>query len=1036
LASHAPLSFPQERLWFLHHLKPGDTAYNEPYAWRLIGPLDVQALRRAFEALVARHDVLRTVFEVTDGQPGQVVLPEVQIPFELREVSAQTDLEALVQTEVASPFDLSRGPLLRVRLFKFSSTEHLLLVIWHHIVIDSWSLGSIWRELGALYSDFVGGGSADLPRPVIQYSDFSRWQRQTMQGPMLEEQLAYWRRELSTEIPVLELAGDRPQSASASTKGARHRSVLSASLTRALRDLARKEGATLYIALQAGVQMLFHRYSGLDSFTMGTLIANRARPEFESMVGFCANALVLRADFEGNPTAIEVLRRVRDRAFDAYEHQDVPFELVVSDLRPDRHGLRNPLFEVVLVFENTPPHVLQLTGLSACREPVSAGTAKFDLTLILEEDQGGLSGIWEYRTDLFDAGTIQRMAGHFQRILTEITADPGQSAATIPLLPEEERHQLLVEWNDTRRDFPREETIHGLFEAQAARTPDAVALIGEERVLTYRELNERSNQVAHYLRSNGVTAGDRVAVVLDRSIEYVIAVLGTLKAGAAYVPIDPETPALRLQTMLDDAGVRLVLESRDGRMPNTSEYSCANPLVPVSATDPCYVIYTSGSTGVPKGVEVRHRGVIRLVFGNDFLPFDDKQTFLLSAPVQFDASTMELWGPLLHGSTLAVDSEREFDLHRLRALIERHHVTCLWLTSALFNVVIDHQPELLENVPHVMIGGEALSVAHVRRALDLLPRTELINGYGPTEATVFATTFRIPRTLSADAANVPIGKPVGNTQIYILDRRQQLVPIGVPGEICIGGDGVAMGYVGDAALTAARFIANPFEPGTTIYRTGDVGRYLPDGNIEFLGRTDHQVKVRGFRVELGEVEHHLKQHPDVHDAVVVVAETAHRDRALAAYVTMMAGTTTTASEVQRFIAQRLPGYCVPSTLTVVESFPLTATGKIDRKALSLMVQPPQHQMRMAMGRTPTEERLAAIWQEVLGVPAVGVTDNFFDLGGDSLIATRVQMRVESQLGTRVRLSYLFAHPTIAELAIAIDAQKGSGSSPDNDAQGA
>ena len=789
------------------------------------------------------------------------------------------------------------------------------------------------------------------------------------------------------------------------------------------------------MTLLAAFQTLLHRYCSQDDIVVGSPIAGRTRPEVEGLIGFFVNTLVLRTSVAGDPTFQELLARVRDMALGAYAHQDVPFEKLVEELNPVRGQDASPLFQVLFAYQNVPRAPIDLAGLEIEPFEVSNGEAKVDLFLAVLDHGRGLRLRIEYATDLFDGATVGRMLGHFRTLLEGIVSNPERRISELPLLTESERRQLLVEWNDTKTDYPKDQCIHEVFETQVQKTPDAVVLVLKDQQLTYRELNNRANQLAHYLRRLGVDADGLVGLCLDRSLDRIVAMLGILKAGGAYVPLDPSYPRDRLAFMIQDTQVSVILTDVHyaGELPPSNarvirldqdwkdigQEVTENPQFPSTPDHLAYVMYTSGSTGRPKGVEVTHRGITRLLFGGAYAQLDADQTILQLAPVTFDASTFEIWGALLHGGKCVLYPERVPSPQDLGEIINQQGVTTLWLTASLFNTVIDEAPQALSEVRQLLIGGESLSVPHVRRGLERLPHTEIVNGYGPTESTTFACCYRIPRRLDENIRSIPIGKPIGNTRLYILDRQMIPVPIGVVGEIYIGGDGLARGYFHRPELTAERFIAHYFdgEPSQRLYRTGDLGRYLPDGNIEYLGRTDNQVKVRGFRIELGEIEAVLAQHPAIQQAMVLAREDTPGDRRLVAYCVATDGSSPSGYDLRSFLQQKLPDYMMPSVFVFLDSLPLTPNGKLDRKALPAPDQSrPELDDAFAAPRTPIEEILANIWAGVLKLDKVGIHDNFFHLGGHSLLGTQVVTRIRDAFKLDLPLRTLFEAPTIHGLA--------------------
>jgi aspartate racemase len=785
------------------------------------------------------------------------------------------------------------------------------------------------------------------------------------------------------------------------------------------------------MVLLAAFQVLLHRYSGQEDIAVGTPIANRNRVEIEGLIGFFVNTLVMRTGLGGDPSFRELLGRVREVALEAYAHQDLPFEKLVEEISPERDPSRSPLFQVMLVLQNAPEVEPKLSGLKVENVQGDRKTAKFDLTLLLTEDGGGLKGVFEYSTELFDGATIERMVGHFETLLGGIVRDPCQRISGLPILTEREERQL-VEWNETEVEYPRGASIAELFEAEVERRPGAVAVVYEEQELTYGELNRRANRLGRYLKERGVGPDVAVGICMERSVEMVIGLLGILKAGGAYVPLDPEYPKDRLAFMMQDTGVRIALirSGQLGKLPEVAEVLCLdsewgklnqesgeNPGIGAGAENLAYVMYTSGSTGTPKGVEVVQRGVVRLVKNAGYAEMGADQTYLQLAPMSFDASTFELWAPLLNGGRCVIYPAGVPSPEELGGVIRRYGVDTLWLTASLFNVVIDEAPEVLEGVSQLLIGGEQLSTRHVMRAQEVLKGTQIINGYGPTECTTFSCCYRIPGGVKEEV--LPIGKPIGNTRAYICDSNMQRVPVGIPGELYIGGDGLARGYLNRPELTADRFIPDPFSAdiGARLYRTGDLARRRADGEIAFLGRMDDQVKIRGYRIELGEVEAVLGQHPGVRQAAVMAREDTPGDKRLVAYVVGKGREGVAVGALRDFLKEKLPEQMIPSAYVFLDALPLNVNGKVDRRAL-----PVPEWSRSEAGRgyvapqTPVEEELARIWAELLGVEKVGIYDNFFDLGGHSLLATQAVSKIRHVFKTDIPVRRIFEMPTVAGLA--------------------
>ncbi|MBR8837985.1 MAG: amino acid adenylation domain-containing protein [Stigonema ocellatum SAG 48.90 = DSM 106950] len=1042
-----PLSFAQQRLWFLHQLSPDSTAYNLLEALLLEGSFNLVALEQSLSELIRRHEVLRTTFPMVEGKPIQRIAPPraVTLPIlDLQGLSTEEQTAQFRQMAIAAslkPFDLAEEPLVQFTLLKLSDQEYVLLLKMHHIIYDGWSLSIFFRELSQLYTAFAKGLPSPLTELPIQYVDFAVWQRQWLTGEVLDRQLNYWREQLAGLTPVLELPTDYPRPPVQTFLGGVECFQLDSALTQRLKQLSQQLDATLFMTLLAAFLVLISRYSGQLDLVVGSPIANRNSKSVEQLMGFFANTLALRGDLSGNPSFRDFHAQVRQTTLSAYAHQDLPFEMLVEKLQLDRDLSRNPLVQVMFSLQNTPQSSANLSGLTIQNMPLPLDVrVRFDLEVNYWEIPGGLEGVWCYNTDLFDATTITRIGEHFQTLLKAIVANPEVRISELPLLSQAERHQLLVEWNDTQADYPQDKCIHQLFESQVQRTPNAVAVVFEDQQLTYGELNSRANQLAHYLQTLGVKPDVLVGICVERSLLMIVGLLGILKAGGAYVPIDPDYPQERLSFMLEDAYVSVLLSQKHlvEKLPEheaqlvcldtdwhlIAQSSQDNPITDVLSCNLAYVIYTSGSTGQPKGVEVVHRGVNRLLFGVNYVELDATQKFLQMAPISFDASTFEIWGALLHGALCVLFSVSIPTAKNLRDEIHKHGITILWLTAALFNSIIDDDEKALSGIGQLLIGGEALSVAHVKRASQTLPLTQIINGYGPTESTTFSCCYPIPRQLETTIESISIGRPIANTQIYILDEYLQPVPVGVPGELHIGGAGLARGYLNRPELTQEKFIPNPFNKSkvksqkSKLYKTGDLARYLPDGNIEYLGRIDNQVKIRGFRIELGEIEAVLSQHGDVQVSCVIVREDTPGEKRLVAYIVPQPQVTPTTSELRQFLSNKLPGYMVPNAFVILESLPLTQNGKVDRRALKA----PSHTSdldQFVEPRNQLELQLVQIWSKILKVDLVGVQDNFFDLGGHSLLAPYLMAEIKQQFGKDIPIVTLFQNPTIEQLATII-----------------
>ncbi|MEO8429878.1 MAG: amino acid adenylation domain-containing protein [Acidobacteriota bacterium] len=1035
-----PASFAQQRLWFLHYLEPGVASYNLPIALRLKGQLDAGALEESLNEILRRHDALRTSFPVRDGVPVQVVAPLRQVdlqPTDLGDIPAEgreQEASRLVSLEASRPFDLASGPLLRAKLFGLDEESHVLVVTTHHIVSDGWSIDIFMKELALLYEAFRKGQPSPLPDLPIQYADYALWQKKWLRGEVLEAQLDYWRKQLAGIPALLGLPTDRPRSAVPSYRGASVSAILAPGILQGLKALARQESATLFMVLLAAFQALLSRYTGEDDIAVGSPIAGRTQQETEPLIGFFVNTLVLRGDLSGDPTFRQVVGRVRETALQAYAFQDLPFEKLVEELQPARTLTHTPLFQVLFQLTPVSGGDSSFADLTVSNFPLGGEIAKFDLSLRMIARPDRLSCVFDYKTDLFDAETIKRMMGHWQIFLSGLIAEPDRPISRVPIMDDIERQRVLSEWNATSSEFDGEKGIAEAFAEQADSAPDAPALVSGEETISYGDLNRRANRLAHHLRARGVEPGQAVGVCLERSAELVVALLGILKAGAFYVPLDPSYPSDRIEFMTRDASVRCVVTDAGSAGPLGGNAAVvridvdaaaiaagpdSNPPASAAGDSTAYVIYTSGSTGSPKGVAVPHRGVLRLVRNVDYARLAADEVFLQLAPASFDASTFEIWGALLNGARCVLFPARVPTPADLRRTIAEHGVSILWLTASLFNAIVDADVSALTGVRQLLIGGEALSVPHVRRALEALPGTRIINGYGPTESTTFACAYPIPRDLPERAASIPIGRPISNTRVYILDRQRVPVPIGVPGELYIGGAGLASRYLNNPELTAEKFVPDPFHgaPGDRLYRTGDRVRHRPDGNIEFLGRLDKQLKIRGFRIEPAEVEAALTRHPDVASAFVVAREDLPGDRRLIAYIVRRDAKREPVPDLRRMLAATLPDYMIPSAIVVLVALPLIASGKIDWRALP---RPGLERSELkpdgALPRDTLELVLLKIWEEVLGIPSIGATDDFFALGGHSLLAVRLFSEIEKTFGRNLPLATLFQAPTVQQLA--------------------
>jgi amino acid adenylation domain-containing protein len=1028
----APLSFAQQRLWFLHQLDPDSAAYNLPVYYRLSGQLNITALERSLNEVVRRHEILRTIFTERHDTPVQIVLPSLHIALPVIDLTAyhqvEAEVENFIEAETVRPFSLEDGPLLRATLLKTSEDEHGFFLAIHHIVTDGWSMDIFMNELLTLYEAF----SVDEPSPLaelpLQYGDFAAWQRESITGDTLAAQLAYWKRQLSGKLPVLELPADHPRPLRVTHSGADEWFDVTQNLTGKLNDLSHSEGATLFMTLFAAFLTLLHRYTRQHDILLGTAIAGRNHAQIENLIGFFINNIVLRTDLSGNPSFRELLRRVREVALGAYEHQEVPFEKLVEELQPERDQSRQPLFQVMFNLQAAPPDEPAARGLTISPRDFGNQT-RFDLEFHLWVVPEGLAGPLVYNTDLFERATIVRMLGHFQTLLEAIAANPDARLADLPLLTKEELRQAR-EWSKSESEYERDACVHDLVEAQAARRPDATALVFGERQLTYAELNERANQLAHYLRRCGVGLEEKVGVLLEPAVEFIVALLAILKAGGSYVPLDSAYPKSRLEFMLEDSGVKLLLTAPgqtdagdskevvylDETWKQFETESRENLHANATAEDLAYVMYTSGSTGQPKGVAVTHRAINRLVRNTNYLQLDESDRMSHVSSVAFDAATFEIWSPLTSGSTLVrLPKETVLSPAELKRAIVEQRITVMFLPTALFNQVAQSEPDAFAPSRYLSFGADTSDAQAVRRVLESGKPLHLVHLYGPTEGTTLSSWYEIEK-VPADARTIPIGQSVSNTELWVLDQYGHVLPVGVPGELFIGGDGLAREYLKHPKLTAEKFVPHPFsnEPGARLYRTGDLVRYLSDGNIDFLGRMDQQVKIRGFRIELGEIEAVLNEHTAVRESVVLVRDDVPGEKRLVAYVVADSGAIV--NELRSWLRERLPEYFVPTFFIVLDKLPLTANGKVDRRALPAPDQSELLKEKLVAPRTPEEEKIAAIWSDVLDIKPIGIQTNFFDLGGHSLLATRVVTRISEAFGIRLPLRALFDSPTIAGVA--------------------
>ena len=1044
---------PQREILFGTQLgDEANCAFNESTSLRLNGPLDEATLIRSLEQLVARHEALRST--ILENGDTVHIAAHVPLPLENDDLSTLStegrdeQLRTLIAQQASTPFDLHRGPLFRMRLVRLAPSEHVLVFSAHHIIFDGWSTNVLYSELGELYSAAVSGKAASLPAP-LNFSQYAIEQNARHESQENSEVEAYWLNEFKTMPSALQLPTDRPRPAMRSNEGATKRFIFPPEFLKAVKKAGAKQGSTLFATLLAGFSQLIHRLSQQDDVVIGIPMAGQSILENgTTLVGHCVNFLPIRSSFQADQPLSEFFKQARKKLLDAQDHQDYTYGTLLRRLKIQRESSRLPLVEVQFNVEQVGAG-LKFDGLSVDLSANAKTHVNMDLFFNFI-DRG--SELWldcDYNTGLFDESTIERWCGHIEAILQAFVDDAEQTAGQVSLLTAAQKQQLLIDWNQTATVYPRESSIHRVFEEQAERTPEAVSVTAGDRSLTYAELNEKANQLAYFLESSGVKPGARVALCLDRSLEVVVGLLAILKAGAAYVPVDPTYPASRLSFLIHDSQAQALLTQRsiaatlpqlatnviclDADWPAIAIESSRNLAPAPGPDDLAYVMYTSGSTGNPKGVLVPHRAVLRLVKNNSFASFSAGEVFLQLAPLSFDAATFEIWGALLNGGRLVLAPAGRVTPEDIGALIQQYNVTTLWLTAALFHLIATTHIETLRPLHQLLAGGDVLSVTHVRRVVEELPHLRLINGYGPTEN----TTFTCCHTISLDSlasGMVPIGRPIANTRIYIVDAAMQPVPVGVTGELFAAGDGVALGYLNAPELTAEKFIHHTFAPGLTerLYRTGDLARYRADGTVEFLGRADTQVKVRGYRIELAEIEYALERSPLVRSAVAcvrtdwVTAHDAPGDKRLAAYIipAQPGDTTSLAAELRAWLRTQLPDYMQPAAIMAVESFPRTVNGKIDRRALP--APQPEQLMRersIVYPRNPQEETLALIWSNVLSLKEVSVEDSIFELGGDSLMIFRINT-LANQAGIKITARHIFQYKTISAICAQVQENPG------------
>jgi len=1031
LHSPVPLSFPQQRQLFLELLEPDTAVNNLSVFLKLEGKLDIGALEQSANKIIARHEALSTRFSFGNGLPAPEILidTKVTIPivdlqqYDINEQMAEA--RRLAEKEVLKTFDLTKAPLIRIKLYVLNYEKYLLLLVVHHTIADGWSLGVFLRELMMFYQDITGSKSIHLSELPIQYSDYAYWQTNVLLNEAPQSSMSYWEKQLAGQLPVLELPTDHQRGSRQTFSGGTHRFVLSPQIMEAIDKLCREEDVTLFMVLLTNFFILLHRYSGQDEILVGTPIANRNRQELENLIGVFINTLVLRTNISGDTGFRELLKQVRDISLDAYAHQDLPFEKLVEEIKPQRDLSRTPIFQAVFNMQNAPMPKLQIQGLDIGFIDIDRGVSQFDLTLMMSMSKGQWHGTVEYNRDLFKPATINRMFQSFQMLLEDAMILPNHPVSRLQLMTKEEQHRIANELNQTKLDFPREKCIHQLFETQVEETPDAIAVIHDDIKMTYFELNRRANVLAKHLQSLGVDPEVRVGILMDKSFEIVEALLAVLKAGGTYVPISASFPAERIAFILNDADINILLTNVESDLPEdckvhivrmtkkiiSTESNCQNPNTNITSDNPAYIIYTSGSTGQPKGVMVHHAAVVNFLSSMRIQPGINKNDLLLTVtPISFDIAALELFLPLIAGATVVIVSkEITTNPFMLGEAIKHYHAGIMQATPATWQLLVDSgwagEPKL-----KALCGGEALTRKLADQLLDRVG--SLWNMYGPTETTIWSSLCEIKK----GDTPIIIGRPISNTQLYILDRYLQPLPIGVTGELHIGGEGLALGYLNHPDLTNEKFIPDCFnsKPGMRLYKTGDRARYLQDYSIEILGRIDYQVKINGHRIELGEIETVLMQHPSIQEAIVITRIETSGDKRLVAYYVPMNDMSTDAGELRDFVRKKLPAYMLPVVFISMKSLPLTSNGKIDRKAMAM-----PEDIRQLPGyiapRNEVEKILSGIWQDVLGIEHVGIHDNFFDLGGASIQSLQIVAHA-NMAGFPLSPENIFEYQTIAGLA--------------------
>ena len=1061
-----PASFAQERLWFLDQLELGTAAYNLVRAFRVTGPLNVEALTSAFATVIHRHESLRTIFESLEGAARQVVLSDVTVEVPVRDLSSLPEGERrstalrIASEEGKKPFDLTTGPLLRTLLLKLDREQYILVLAMHHIITDGWSISIMFRELTQAYEAFMEKRKLELPALPVQYAEYAEWQREFLGGEVLAKQVSFWKQKLAGAPTILDLPTDHPRPKDHNWQGATEELIFDHQVLVNLKEFAQSEGATLFMVSLAAFEALLWRYTGQDSILVGTPTAARSQIEIENLVGFFVNTLVFRGDLDSKITFRELVQQVRTYALEAYSHQDVPFEKLVEELVPQRTMNISPLFQVMFTFQNIPKQIFEISGLEMEELEFETGIAKFDLSIEAFEDDR-FHCRFEYNTDLFDKATVLRQMSHFRNLVLSGLKNPDEPISRIPLMDASELDQTILQWNDTAVDDAGAKHIQTVFEKQAAKTPDSVALIYQDQEFSYKKLNEDANRLAHYLAKKGVRPGSLVGVSFERSPELTVALLAVLKTGAAYVPLDHSYPVERLASMLEDTQADCVLSVtglRD-RLPATvrnlilldaekeqiKSESSKNPNTHSSHAERLYVLYTSGSSGRPKGVEGTHRGALnRMEWMWERYPFQAGEVCCQKTNVGFVDSVCEIFSPLLAGvPSVIVPQEALVDPEVMLRTLGENRVTRIVLVPSLLRALLEHAPNLGERLPHLKLwscSGEMLPWELAKKFRKAYPGATLLNIYGSSEVAADVTWHEVSAEEadgkeSEAATSVPIGRPIRNSQVYVLDEEMNAVPVGVRGEIYVGGAGLALGYWRQPELTAERFVENRIAPEKSqkLYRTGDLGRWRlvrdragnEAGELEYLGRRDSEVKVRGMRIELGEIETVLSRHEWVEEAVVELSGTGVEQR-LIAYVVGKEGTAPSARELRRYVRTKLPEHMVPASFVKVEELPLLSSGKVNRRALGATAGVSLAEQGIVGPRTEVERKLAGMWAEVLKLKEVGVDQNFFELGGHSLLVLQVMARIRREFEVELGVRTMFEEPTIAGLGVEVEKAQATG----------